>query len=197
MSENSLAIFENKNGLQIKNTKIMKFKNGLLENITPVVLIDVSGSMAIQDCKNNEARINVVNRIVTKMPGLPRFSFANEVHEILFSQELIAYGHTDLRKALLAVSQKKYAKVILISDGLPDDSNSALHEALIMCIQFDTIYIGTDLNGKQFMQELSRKTGGIFSCAETSDIDFQAKIESNIARFLLEDKTKQDSGTKP
>ncbi len=180
MSENKLSIIGN-NAPEVKSTKIMKFTGNGFKDNTPVVLFDTSGSMCREDCPNGESRITVVNRILKKMLNLPVYAFGDKVRRV--ESELGASGSTNLIEAL-AICQH-YSKVILVSDGCPDDSKQAMIEAVMLKIPFDTILIGSEPEGEEFMRELSKRTGGNFSTVSTSDINFQEKLESGIDRLLL------------
>jgi hypothetical protein len=187
MTDNKLTLLVN-NSPEIKTTKIMKFTPDGFKDITPVVLFDKSGSMNAEDCPGHESRIDVVNKILKKMLNLPVYAFSDNVVKAEYSK-LEAYGSTNLLQALEICSH--YSKVILVSDGCPDDSVKAMVKAITLKIPFDTILIGNDEEGKKFMQELSQRTNGKFSTVETSDINFQAKLESGINKLLLSEGDKK------
>lgn len=167
---------------EIKSTKIVKFTGAGFKDQTPVVLFDISGSMCADDCPGKERRIDVVNRILKKMRNFPVFAFNNKVVRTEYC-DMEASGSTNLRDALDMCMG--YPKVILVSDGCPDDSTASMVKAISMKVPFDTILIGQDEYGEKFMRELSQRTGGNFSTVATSDFEFQAKLESGINRLLL------------
>jgi len=181
MSENKLTVIGN-NKLEIKATKIMKFTGDGFKDTTPVVLFDISGSMNCDDCPVAESRIDVVNRISKKMQKFPVYAFSDKVQRTEYS-DLTASGSTDLSQALEVC--KHYPKVILVSDGCPDEKVPTMVKAISLGIPFDTILIGNEESGKRFMQELSERTGGKFSTIATSDLNFQEKLESGINTLLL------------
>lgn len=181
MSENSISVIGN-NKVELKATKIMKFTGDGFKDDTPVVVFDASGSMNIEDCPGGESRINVVNKIVKKMLNFPVYAFSDTVQKVEYN-DLTAFGSTDLLQALEIC--KHYPKVILVSDGCPDDSVKAMVKAISLHIPFDTIFIGNEESGRKFMQELSQRTGGKFSTVSTSEMQFQEKLETGINRLLL------------
>lgn len=186
---NLLTIFGgNKLGVEIKSTKIMKLNtNGDLIETTPCVLIDTSQSMSERDCPDKKRRIDIVNIISKKINGLPMFSFSDKIYPIKFFGFLKPNGSTDLTNALNNISKKHYPKIILISDGCPNEPEESIEKAISMNIIFDTIYIGKDYDGKNFMRTIAEKTGGQFKVVETTDLCFQEKLESGIEIFLLSD----------
>lgn len=187
MQDNGLTVIGN-NKPEIKATKIMKFTGDGFKDATPVVLFDKSGSMSMEDCPGHESRISVVNKILKKMQNFPVYAFSDDIVKTEYS-DLKAFGSTDLIMALEIC--KHFPKVILVSDGCPDDSTKAMVKAITLKIPFDTILIGNDIAGKEFMQELSQRTGGKFSTVSTSDFNFQAKLETGINQLLLCDGDKK------
>lgn len=181
MSENKLTVIGN-NKPEVKATKIMKFTGSGFKDETPVVLFDISGSMNCDDCPGGESRIDVVNKISKKMQNFPVYAFSDKVQRTEYN-DLLASGSTDLMQALEVC--KHYPKVILVSDGCPDDKVPTMVKAISLRIPFDTILIGNEREGKEFMQELSQRTGGKFSTVATSDLQFQEKLESGINKLLL------------
>lgn len=170
------------NNKEIKSTKIMKFTGTDFKEITPCVLLDTSGSMNRNDCPNGESRINIVNEAAKKMSNLPVFEFNDTVKKAEYKR-FEAVGSTNLFEALEVC--RKYPKVILVGDGCPDDKTKSMVKAISLGIPFDTILIGSDPEGKTFMQELSSRTCGKFSTVETSDLQFQEKLEAGIDKLLL------------
>lgn len=138
-------------------------------NADVIIIIDTSGSMHTNDSRGGRSRYDVACEELTalqkSMPGkIAVIAFSSSV---LFCPSGIAEylgGGTDLAKAL------KFAKVadvagmqfILISDGQPDDENSALNVAKTYQNKISVIYVGSESNpmGREFLERLAAATGG-------------------------------------
>ena len=75
-------------------------------------------------------------------------------------------GDTDMVAALRAAKPADGLgiKIVLLSDGEPNDREATLAEARRFKTHIDTIYIGPEreTRGREFLQELARKTGGSY-----------------------------------
>lgn len=104
-----------------------------------------------------------------------------------FEDDSMLGGGTDLTNALSFFRNRysQYTKIILISDGEPNDSKSAMSEAMKIGKRIECIYIGPkDSNGYKFLANLSTKTGGTISNADTNDPLFGGILEQNITLLL-------------
>lgn len=104
-----------------------------------------------------------------------------------FENDIMLGIGTDLTNALAFFRNRypNFDKIILISDGEPDEPKSAKAEALKIGKRIGCIYIGPkDSNGYKFLSDLSTATGGNISNADTSDPLFGGILEQNITLLL-------------
>ena len=133
-----------------------------------IVLIDQSASMGQRDAVGGKSRFDVANaelaRIQKTNPG--------KVGVIAFSDYAVfcpggvpirLNSGTDIAKALafVYVADNTGIKLILISDGEPDNEDKALVQARKFKSQINTLYIGPERgDGRQFLEKLANATGG-------------------------------------
>ena len=64
-------------------------------------------------------------------------------------------------------------KIILISDGEPNDEAATLSCAKTFSTRIDTVFVGKETSeGRAFLKKLSDATGGISVCQETEKLHF-------------------------
>jgi len=137
-------------------------------NADCIIIVDTSSSMGQHDSRGGNSRYEVaceeLKNLQASLPGkLALLSFSDDVifcpNGIPFNYE----GMTDLSKAL------KFAKMgdvsgmrfIVISDGEPNDEQSALDVAKTYKARIDTIYVGPENgDGQKFLQRLAKVSGG-------------------------------------
>lgn len=163
-------ILKPRNGMQIVHTKIIKWEAGKLVNKTPVLLLDVSISMAEPSGSNNGKRkIDILREVMTNYPGISKYVFSDDCSLCEYIPE--PYGTTRLDSALDVVGRGRPDRIILISDGRPDYPEESMRVALTLHIPIDVIYIGEHGDhGEQFMKELALRTGGKEITITTSDL---------------------------
>ncbi len=126
-----------------------------------IFLLDVSGSMDTQVDK--ERKIDHLRKVMTKYPKGRKICFATKPYDEEHSKTIPEPdGGTDLARAIIYV-QKMYAfkKIVLVSDGEPDDDIAAIRAAKACNVPIDIIYIGKEKGrGASFMAMLARETGG-------------------------------------
>jgi hypothetical protein len=127
-----------------------------------VLLLDLSGSMihlvGATDRSRRDQLAQAVANVVPRHPGVRVFafnSFVAEVHEPLNGLPE-AMGGTDLTGALEHLRPMRPEKVIVISDGEPDHTQSAFTAAILLSCEISTIYCGDESNRKarQFLTDL-------------------------------------------
>lgn len=156
----SLAAVANRDGLSLAESFL---------NCEVVVLIDQSGSMRANDAPGGQSRYQAADDELTalqkKHPG--------QVGVISFSATVkFCPGGIPDREGSTTMMDKALnfaricdgaSKVVLISDGLPDDPEKTLAAASKYRHPIHTIYIGpeNDRNGgRAFLQQLAAATGG-------------------------------------
>ena len=122
-------------------------------------LLDVSGSMSAKVGK--ERKIDHLRNVMGGYPAAKKFSFSDNVHDEKNIPE--PNGSTDLAKAFryLRNTGLKPKRVVLVSDGEPNEESSALNEAKELAIPIDIIFIGDKgSRGERFMEKLASASGG-------------------------------------
>ena len=138
-------------------------------NAEVVIIVDVSGSMQIEDSRNNRSRYDVeleeLAKLQVSLPGkIAVLAFSDNVEFVPGGVPPMMGQRTILDKAL------KFAKIadvagmrfILISDGCPDDPVAAMAVARSFTNRIDCIYVGPEAmpEGRDFLLSLSRLRGG-------------------------------------
>lgn len=140
-----------------------------------VVLVDTSGSMGAADTPQGKTRYEVaceeLASLQENIPGkVAVISFSSDVMFCPHGTPYNFHGGTDLTKALefTKVADVDGIRFILISDGEPDNTTTALQLARTYRNRIDIIYVGSEfsMRGREFMSELARCSGGV---AVTSD----------------------------
>ena len=157
------------------------------------LLLDCSGSMA-EYVEPGRAKIDALRDIVGALRT--RIGFAEVCFPSSSRKESIAgdipdpEGSTPLHEALLTARMRHAKHVVLISDGMPDDTRAALAEARQLKdrgVKIDVFYVGPRPHpGEEFLKLLAIETGGQFEATSLSYRE-QRAIESKIA-LLLEHK---------
>lgn len=157
------------------------------------LLLDCSGSMA-EYVEPGRAKIDALRDIVGALRT--RIGFTEVCFPSSGRKESIAgdipdpEGSTPLHEALLTARLRGAKHVVLVSDGMPDNTNSALTEAQQLKdrgVKIDVFYVGPRPHpGEEFLKLLALETGGQFEATSLSYRE-QHAIESKIA-LLLEHK---------
>jgi Mg-chelatase subunit ChlD len=141
-------------------------------NVSHMILCDCSGSMDTVDFKDGRSRWERMKEALAKVqaqhPGqIMVISFSDQAEVNLDGVPSPVTGSTNLDAALIyALSHQineLQIQLIVISDGMPDDSEGCLKTAAQISAPIDTIFIGPEDPqdiGRAFLQKLARKTGG-------------------------------------
>jgi Mg-chelatase subunit ChlD len=132
-----------------------------LSTASIVVLVDTSGSM------NEGGKIHRVRdasaNLKKEVPGARVFAFACDVREVESLDDLPhPAGSTDMTSALKQAANLMAGQTFVVSDGLPDDPESALAAAREIPGVINILYCGddSDKGAIVFMQRLARENGG-------------------------------------
>jgi len=133
-----------------------------------IILVDVSGSMVAEDSHGGRRRFDVacweLAKLQQDLPGkIAVFSFSNRVQFVPAGVPIFERGGTDLTAALTYVKiADGTVSFVVVSDGLPDDEQSALAIAATFESKIDTVYVGpeTDRSGADFLRKLAQAAGG-------------------------------------
>lgn len=139
-------------------------------SVEAVMICDISGSMIKRDVategggyRSRWEECNVqLARLQKKFPGrLAVVAFSDEAMFLPGGVLPAPIAGTNLTGALTFVAPADGCgiKFIVASDGCPNDPEGALNVAKTMS-PVDTIYIGSDEGGREFMEKLARASGG-------------------------------------
>jgi Mg-chelatase subunit ChlD len=155
-----------------------------------LLLADMSGSMGAKDAQGGltryEAAENDVIRLQNNHEGkIALISFSDDV---LFCPNGKPYrfgGSTNLTRALKYIKPVDNigVKIILISDGLPNQPEKALSVAKTFKSKIDVVYVGDErdlLGGRKFLEKLAKATGGSFSKSDSPGL-----LESQVETLML------------
>lgn len=95
-----------------------------------------------------------------------------------------ASGSTDMKEALNFLKQADNCgiRLVIISDGEPDDSVGALCLAQTFKSKIDTIFVGDETgSGRKFLRDLAMATGGISIINQEKSLNL---LSENITRLI-------------
>jgi Mg-chelatase subunit ChlD len=151
----------------------------LFVNVTCAIIVDISGSMDIRDSREGKTRWQVASEelinLQAQMPGqIAVFAFADRCQfvpsGILPRVETLG-GSTNMAGALSYVRSMSLdvpgIRIVLISDGDPNNKQSTLAAARKFTNRIDTIYVGPEGGqGNKFLAQLANESGGIAATAD-------------------------------
>lgn len=143
-----------------------------------MILLDTSGSMVLNDCPGNTRRCDAARdqliRLQQGMPGkIALVSWDDSPRFCANGLPSPPSGGTDLVAALNFAKPADGCglKIIIISDGEPNDPQAALALARLFKTKLDVIYIGPeDGFGRDFLRRLADARGGTFSANNVEGI---------------------------
>lgn len=159
-----------------------------------VLLLDTSYSMTHESAQG-ERRIDTLWSIVQDLrsQGL-RFSVCEFNSDAQWSDSISKprpTGGTDLAGALdfLTNSGKHLVSITLITDGQPDDGETALVAAALLKCKINVLYAGGSYNieAKSFCRQLAEATGGKYAEADVSASEMLALEAATSAKLMLSD----------
>ena len=157
----SLANIANRDGTSLAESFL---------NAEAVLLVDCSGSMMARDSRNGASRYDVaveeLGKLQAAMPGkLAVLGFSDRTEFCPGGIPAFQGGGTDLAGALKFAKMADIPgmKIIVISDGEPDDAQAALAVAATYGAPIDTIFVGPEndyIGGRAFLQRLAAACHG-------------------------------------
>jgi Mg-chelatase subunit ChlD len=145
-------------------------------NVDAVLIVDMSGSMSAEDAPGGKSRYEAAEaeliRLQEANPGkIAVIAFSGTVEFCPSGIPPRLGGGTNMAQALRFVKPTDgLARIILISDGCPDDPEKTLAVARTFEGKIDTVYIGPrgkpliySHNGQEFLQKLAQQSGGVFA----------------------------------
>jgi len=151
--------------------------------------LDVSPSMTYPDCPNNETRFKVATNQVAKLqsenPGKVGLICWSDGQRFLPSGIAEMFGgSTDVAGLLKYIKKADGAgiRLVIISDGEPDNDDEAIRQAKTFKTKIDCVYIGPENgHGADFLRLFSAVTGGQFSNNGTAGI---VNLSATVERLL-------------
>lgn len=152
----------------------------LFVDVQCAIIVDVSGSMAACDSRDNKSRWQVAGEelisLQSDMPGqIAVFAFSDDVRFVpsgILPELGVLGAGTGMAKALRYVKRMGLdvpgIRIVLISDGEPDNRDATLAQARKFTVRIDTIYVGPEdrPRGRDFLALLARESGGIAATAD-------------------------------
>lgn len=174
--------------LDVANQTGKSFAESFLE-CDAIIAVDVSASMSTRDCQENTSRFDMAVRELEKLqaqlPGkVAVCSFSSSTKFIASGVLKDTESLTDMVKCLEFLKDFDGAgiKIILISDGEPDEKEPTLKLAQTFVTKIDTVFVGNETSkGREFLRQLAEATGGISITNKTQELNL---LSSNL-RLLL------------
>lgn len=154
-----------------------------------LLIIDTSSSMN-DTAGDGRKKIDTVRNLVSKIKGSRKIAFNSDISDLGTDNAIgCAGGSTNLSDAFAYIKNNNIhsgKKVILISDGYPDEPESAIKEAVKLGCPVYIIYIGDEgESGEDFMNRLARATKGTRHVISPIFKDFNRKLEGSVKMLLL------------
>lgn len=151
----------------------------LFVDVKCAVIVDVSGSMAANDAGDGlsrwQAAGNELAALQADMPGeIAVFAFSKQVRFVPSGvlPELGTLGDfTGMARALDYVRSMGLdvpgVRLVLVSDGIPDNVQRTITAAAKFTQRIDTIFVGPEGGcGAEFLAQLAQASGGIAATAD-------------------------------
>lgn len=158
-------------------------------SVDALVMVDTSASMSVKDCQGGRRRYDLaceqLIRLQRELPGkVGVISWSSQVVFCSGGVPSFLQQGTDLAGVLRFVkpADGTSIKLILISDGEPDDEQEALRLAKQFKSKIDTIYCGPEAGyGRDFLRRLAAATGGQAVSQSVNDI---ANLKQTVTKLL-------------
>ena len=159
-------------------------------NVNLIALVDISGSMAMRDGRDGKSRWEIANEHLTRLQSFyqGKIALIEFASITMFKPDGILSppnGSTNLTDALQFAKMADGCgiKIVVVSDGMPDNPYEAIYQAQKYKSKIDVIYCGDENDregGRAFLQKLASATGGQFFKSDST-----GSIESEIETLLL------------
>ena len=159
-------------------------------NCDALVIMDVSGSMAMTDSRGGRSRYEValeeLAALQATMPGkVAVIAFSSNVQFVPGGVPPLIGESTDLAAALrfARMADGVDMRFIVVSDGEPDEADAALREAAMYEAKIDTVFVGPERYpvGRAFLQRLAAASGGRSVTADRAQ-ELAVKLETLLLR---------------
>lgn len=153
------------------------------------VMVDVSSSMDTPDAANGKTRYEAaceqLERLQGEMPGeIAVGAFSSNAHFSPSGVPVHAGGMTDMVAALqmMLMADNTDIRLVLISDGEPDNESMTLKTAAKFKSKIDTIFVGNETGyGRDFLRKLAAATGGVAVVNKTQDLGL---LSENLTKLI-------------
>jgi hypothetical protein len=153
------------------------------------VMVDVSSSMDVCDAGNGKSRYDVACDELAKLqnenPGeIAVGAFSNHADFCPGGVPIHAGGMTDMAAALemMLMADNTGIRLVLISDGEPNDQSATLKIAGKFKSKIDTIFVGNETGFRPGVPaQLAAATGGVAVVNKTEDLGL---LSNNITKLI-------------
>ena len=152
------------------------------------LVLDCSGSMA-EYCEPGRAKIDALREIVTALRA-EDVPFRQIVFGGCGAQLMDTIpdpcGGTPMAEALALARQHQSERVVVISDGIPDDETETAKEAKQIRCPMDIFYVGPRPHpGEAFLRGLAKSSGGLYQETTLTRDGTKALAAQTKARLAL------------
>jgi Mg-chelatase subunit ChlD len=144
--------------------------------VSGVLMIDTSGSMGEplsydRDTNQSVRKIDRLREVVDQVRAqCPAEMVGFGAETGIVSEISEPGGSTPLTEALEIAATNQFTHLVVISDGCPNSTQTALEVAQRYNFKIDTCYIGTAGDyGEEFMKELAQQCGGTHQRGDLSE----------------------------
>lgn len=154
-----------------------------------LVMVDVSVSMGRTDAGNGKSRYEAAVEQLARLQN----DNAGEIAVCAFSDKaefcpsgvpVFMRSNTDMVAALnlMKLADGCGIRLVLISDGEPNDEAGTLAAAAKFTSRIDTIFVGSETgSGREFLQRLAAQTGGVSIVNRTEQLNL---LGGNIQKLI-------------
>jgi hypothetical protein len=185
-----MSLKTNISALKESKKVIMQQKSIYAQEESTLLLLDVSLSMNDLD-GDERPKIDAVKNIVAKIKNAKKIAFSSSV-EVIGNGCDLGYpgGNTNLAYAFEYIRTKgiyRGKKIILVSDGEPDDPELAIEELKMLKQPIYIIYIGeSGTEGEYFMKKIASITKGSSHIVQPMGQNFTNRLENSVKTLLIE-----------
>jgi hypothetical protein len=155
-----------------------------------ILLLDTSSSMAepVGSRRRIDVLGDILRQIVPTAPGARLIAFSSTVREIEPGAPLPEPGgSTDLAAALTYIGSLQPQRIVVISDGEPNEPDAALAAARALGCAIATYYAGGERNhaAVAFLRALAWCSGDGLGDTRIADLRDPQKLAGELQRLLL------------
>lgn len=158
-------------------------------NVKAFVMVDISASMFTNDAPGGKSRYDAacqqLEQLQNEMPGeVGVASFSDVANFCPSGVPIGTNSSTDMIAALnmMLMADGCGIRLVLISDGEPNDQAGTLKIAGKFKSKIDTIFVGNELSGgAEFLRKLAAATGGVAVVNKTEDLNL---LGNNLTRLI-------------